>query len=69
MTAGGPYTLTAAANGETRTASDVLVGDVFLCAGQSNMGFGQRQAQGAAEDARTATDARSASSTSARTPA
>ena len=56
-TAGGPYTLTAAANGESRTASDVLVGDVFLCAGQSNMGFSQRQAQGAAEDTRTATDA------------
>jgi len=57
MAAGGPYTLTAAANGETRNASDVFVGDVFLCAGQSNMGFGQRQAQGAADDARTATDA------------
>ena len=46
MAAGGPYTLTATANGETRTASDVLVGDVFFCAGQSNMAFGQRQAQG-----------------------
>ena len=56
-TAGGPYTLTAAANGESRTASDVLVGDVFLCAGQSNMGFSQRQAQGAADDTRSATDA------------
>ena len=57
MTAGGPYTLTATANGETSRASDVLVGDVFLCAGQSNMAFTQRQADGAAEDARTATDA------------
>ena len=57
MAAGGPYTLTATANGETRSASDVLVGDVFLCAGQSNMAFAQRQADGAAEDARTATDA------------
>ena len=57
MAAGGPYTLTASANGETRTASDVLVGDVFFCSGQSNMAFSQRQAQGAAEDARTATDA------------
>src|SRR3954467_15280852 len=43
MAAGGPYTLTATANGETRSASDVLVGDVFLCAGQSNMAFAQRQ--------------------------
>src|SRR6188472_3349110 len=55
MGAGGPYTLTATANGETRTASDVLVGDVFFCSGQSNMGFSQRQAQGAAEDALNAT--------------
>jgi sialate O-acetylesterase len=58
MTAGGPYTLSATANGETRSASDVLVGDVFLCAGQSNMAFTQRQADGAAEDALTATDSR-----------
>ena len=57
MPAGGPYTLTAAANGETQATSDVLIGDVFLCAGQSNMAFSQRQAQGAANDARTATDA------------
>jgi sialate O-acetylesterase len=56
MPAGGPYTLTATANGETRTASDVLIGDVFFCTGQSNMAFAQRQAQGAAADARNATD-------------
>jgi len=58
MAAGGPYSLTASANGETRTASDVLTGDVFFCSGQSNMAFTQRQAAGAAEDARTATDDR-----------
>jgi sialate O-acetylesterase len=56
MPAGGPYTLTATANGETETANDVFVGDVFLCAGQSNMEFSQRQAQGGADDALTATD-------------
>lgn len=56
MAAGGPYTLTATANGETRSASDVLVGDAFLCSGQSNMAFAQRQADGATEDARGATD-------------
>ena len=36
--AGGPYTLTAtAAGGSTQTVSDVLLGDVWLCSGQSNM--------------------------------
>ncbi len=36
--AGGPYTLTAEASDGTRqTVSDILVGDVLLCSGQSNM--------------------------------
>ena len=35
--AGGPYTITATAGSATRTAADVLVGDVWLCSGQSNM--------------------------------
>ena len=35
--AGGPYTLTATAGGVTQTVADVLVGDVWLCSGQSNM--------------------------------
>ncbi|GGA26659.1 sialate O-acetylesterase [Dyella nitratireducens] len=36
--AGGPYTLTATtADGATQTIHDVLVGDVWLCSGQSNM--------------------------------
>jgi sialate O-acetylesterase len=56
LSARGPYTLTATANGETRTARDILVGDVFFCSGQSNMAFSQRQAQDAADDARSASD-------------
>lgn len=36
--AGGPYTLTVStAAGATQTIHDVLVGDVWLCSGQSNM--------------------------------
>ena len=37
MPAGGPYVLTARVGSDEVTANDVLVGDVFLCAGQSNM--------------------------------
>jgi sialate O-acetylesterase len=38
MTAGGPYTLTAHSDaGASQTASDILIGDVYLCSGQSNM--------------------------------
>jgi sialate O-acetylesterase len=56
MSAGGPYTLTASGDGKTETANDVLVGDVFLCTGQSNMALTQRAVANAALDARTATD-------------
>jgi sialate O-acetylesterase len=56
MPAGGPYALTATAGAQTSTATDILIGDVWFCTGQSNMAFAQRQAQGAANDARTATD-------------
>lgn len=37
LKAGGPYTLTARAGGATQVVNDVLVGDVWLCSGQSNM--------------------------------
>lgn len=36
MSAGGPFTLTAS-GGDKVTVSDVLVGEVWLCSGQSNM--------------------------------
>ncbi len=45
MPAGGPYVLTATAGGRT-AASDVLIGDVFFCTGQSNMALAQRAPQG-----------------------
>ena len=38
VAAGGPYRLTVRAD-ETRTFEDVLVGEVWLCSGQSNMSY------------------------------
>lgn len=39
MDAGGPYTLTLTNGDETVTLKNILVGDVWICSGQSNMGF------------------------------
>jgi len=57
MPAGGPYLLRAAtASGDSEEAKDVLVGDVFLCGGQSNMQFEVRQANNAQADIAAAQD-------------
>ncbi len=40
--AGGPYTLTVSSDGKTVSRADILVGDVYLCSGQSNMEFAVR---------------------------
>jgi sialate O-acetylesterase len=37
MPAGGPFHLTVASGNSTATVNDVLIGDVWLCSGQSNM--------------------------------
>ena len=37
--AGGPYTLSISGDGAVKTVSDLLVGDVWLASGQSNMEF------------------------------
>jgi sialate O-acetylesterase len=37
--AGGPYTLTITGDGAAKTISDLLIGDVWLASGQSNMEF------------------------------
>jgi sialate O-acetylesterase len=57
MPAGGPYTLEArSSDGADQVAHDVLVGDVFLCGGQSNMQFAVRAAADAPLEMRQATD-------------
>jgi len=47
-TAGGPFELTMAGASNTITAKNVMVGEVWICSGQSNMAFGFR---GAANEA------------------
>ncbi|MEZ6127617.1 MAG: sialate O-acetylesterase [Planctomycetaceae bacterium] len=37
LPAGGPHALTVSGDGSTTTIKDILVGDVWLCSGQSNM--------------------------------
>ena len=45
MSAGGPYRLVArAAGGSLASAGDVMIGDVWLCSGQSNMEYPLRRA-------------------------
>ena len=44
MKGGGPYKATIAAAGKTMVLDDILVGEVWLCAGQSNMDFPLRSA-------------------------
>ncbi|HEX4026658.1 MAG TPA: sialate O-acetylesterase [Rhizomicrobium sp.] len=56
MPAGGPYTLRVTSGGDAQEIHDVLVGDVFLCTGQSNMQLSVRAAAKAAAEIAAATD-------------
>ena len=52
---GGPYTLTVTSGKESLTVTDVMLGEVWLCSGQSNMempmrGFGFQQIDGFREN-------------------
>jgi hypothetical protein len=47
MPAGGPYILSASTASTTQRLSDILIGDVYLCGGQSNMEFPARLSTGA----------------------
>lgn len=51
QTAGGPHTLTASSGSRSETASDVLIGDVWLCSGQSNMEWPVRNTHDAYNEA------------------
>jgi sialate O-acetylesterase len=42
MPAGGPYALALAADGKSASLDDIMIGDVYLCSGQSNMEFAVR---------------------------
>lgn len=57
LAAGGPYELTVAAPSGATLVSDLLVGDVFLCSGQSNMEMTVSDAQAQFGDARPPVDA------------
>ena len=51
MTAGGPYRLSVrSSGGDAQELSDILVGDVFLCSGQSNMELQVKAAMSAAHE-------------------
>jgi sialate O-acetylesterase len=54
---GGPYVLKASSGGESQQVTDVLVGDVFLCTGQSNMALTVRRAANGEAESAAATDA------------
>ena len=53
---GAALTLTAQAGGERQTISDLLVGDVWLCSGQSNMEYPLRRALNGEAEAANAAD-------------
>ncbi|MBI1685099.1 sialate O-acetylesterase [Caulobacter hibisci] len=57
LAAGGPYTLEAkAASGAAQTVKDVLVGDVWLCSGQSNMELPVERGNNSWSEIRSAND-------------
>src|SRR5688572_18472616 len=50
MEAGGPFELKIAASSGNLTVRDVLIGEVWLCSGQSNMEWTVKQADNFAEE-------------------
>lgn len=58
MTAGGPHAFTVEGDGGRIEVRDVLVGDVWVCSGQSNMEWTVADAKGAAAEIAAANDPR-----------
>ncbi len=58
LPAGGPFTLTLAAPSGATVLDDILIGDVFLCSGQSNMEMKVRDAQSLFPEAHAPVDTR-----------
>lgn len=56
LPAGGPHVVTVKSKKETITLRDVLVGEVWVCSGQSNMEFMLRSINNADEEIRSATN-------------
>ena len=54
MKAGGPHELTIKCEDDSVTIKDVLIGEVWICSGQSNMGFGLGQARNGADEVKNA---------------
>ncbi len=54
MPSGGPHEITVASGGEATTIRDVVVGEVWVCSGQSNMAMPVRSSADAEEAARAA---------------
>lgn len=50
MPAGGPYTLTVKSSSGTKTIEDILIGEVWVCSGQSNMEWQLNGANDAAQE-------------------
>ena len=57
MQAGGPLTLTATSASGQAVANDILIGDVWLCSGQSNMEYPVRRALNGEGEAQGGSDA------------
>jgi sialate O-acetylesterase len=56
LPAGGPHELSVTQDGRTQVLTDLLIGDVWLCSGQSNMEFGVRNVTNADTEAANSAD-------------